>query len=142
MILSILLPATSPPVDGLLESFADAVPRLALDPPHVWLDVRGMDAASVHALVRGRLRSAGVRARYGVGRRPVTALVAARSAVDERLVSVAGGEREFLAPHGLAVLGVEDPLLGWLAEQPAFYHGLGRNSPYAGESLCPKSGGA
>lgn len=117
MLISILLPETCPAPDEILEAFADAVPRLALDPPHVWLDVRGLDPLVVHALVRRRLREAGIVARYGAAGRPVTALVAARSAADERLVSVpAGGDREFLAPHSLAMLGMEDPLLGWLAD--------------------------
>jgi protein ImuB len=117
MMISILLPDPCPPVDQILESLANAAPRVALDAPHVWLDVRGMDPVAVHAHVRGRLKASGIRARYGAARRPVTALVAARSAADERLVSVPpGGGREFLAPHSLAVLGVEDPLLGWLAD--------------------------
>lgn len=117
MMLSILLPGTSPATDEILEAVADAVPRLALDPLQVWLDVRGLDPSVVHARVQRRLKAAGVRARYGAGSRPVTALVAARSAVDERLVTVpAGAGRDFLAPHPLAVLGMEDPLLGWLAD--------------------------
>jgi hypothetical protein len=83
----------------------------------VWLDVRGLDALVVHGSLRRRLKAAGVRARYGAGSRPVTALVAARSAADERLVVVRAAEgRAFLASHTLAMLGVEDPLLGWLAD--------------------------
>jgi hypothetical protein len=83
----------------------------------VWLDVRGLDAAQVQDTVHRRLEAAGVRARYGAGVRPVTALVAARTAPDERLVAVVGGSgREFLASQSLDVLGVEDPLLGWLAD--------------------------
>lgn len=117
MMLSILLPDTCQAMDAILEACADAAPRLALDPPHVWLDVRGLDPSVVHACVQRRLRAVGIAARYGAGGRPVTALVAARSAADERLVSVpAGTGREFLAPHSLAVLGMEDPLLGWLAD--------------------------
>ena len=117
MLLAIILPDTSPPTDEILEAFTGAAPRLALDPPYVWLDVRGLDAAAVQGVVRRRLKAAGVRARYGAGSRPILALVAARTAVDERLVRVAaGGGREFLAPHALATLGMEDPLLGWLAD--------------------------
>ncbi|HEX2167494.1 MAG TPA: hypothetical protein VHG09_09720 [Longimicrobiales bacterium] len=117
MVISVLLPDTCPSADEILAAVADVVPRVALDPPHVWLDVRGLDAAAVHDVVRRRLRASGVRARYGAGLRAVTALVAARSAPDERLVTVPhGGGREFLAPQALSVLGVEDPLLGWLAD--------------------------
>jgi protein ImuB len=117
MLLCVLLPDTSLATAEILEACAAVAPRLALDPPHMWLDVRGLDALVVHGSVRRRLKAAGVRARYGAGSRPVTALVAARSAADERLVVVRAGEgRAFLAPHTLAVLGVEDPLLGWLAD--------------------------
>jgi hypothetical protein len=49
--------------------------------------------------------------------RPGAARVAARVAGDDGVVMVeAGAERVFLEPHGLADLGVEDPLLGWLAD--------------------------
>jgi hypothetical protein len=117
MHLCVLLPDPMPTTDVLLEALLEVAPRLALDPPTVWLDVRGMDASAVHAAVRRRLKAAGVRARFGAGPRPITALVAARTATDERLASVArGSEREFLARHPLATLGMEDPLLGWLAD--------------------------
>jgi protein ImuB len=117
MLLCVLLPDTSLATAEILEACAAVAPRLALDPPHMWLDVRGLDALVVHGSVQRRLKAAGVQARYGAGSRPVTALVAARSAADERLVVVRAGEgRAFLAPHTLAVLGVEDPLLGWLAD--------------------------
>jgi protein ImuB len=113
MLLCVLL---SDPTDAVLEVFAESAPRLALDPPQVWLDVRGLDPGVVHAGVGRRLKVAGVRARYGAGARPVTALVAARSAADERLITVPAEGREFLAPHTLSMLGVADPLLGWLAD--------------------------
>lgn len=117
MLLCVLLSDTTPTTDGVLEILLEAAPRLALDPPNVWLDVRGMDVAAVHVAVRRRLKTAGVRARFGAGAHPSAALVAARTASEERLVRVAPGEeRDFLAPLPLTVLDLEDPLLGWLAD--------------------------
>jgi hypothetical protein len=117
MLLCVLLPDATASTDDVLEAFLEAAPRLALDSPNVWLDVRGMDVAAVHVAVRRRLKAAGVRARFGAGAHPSAALVAARTASDERLVRVAPGEeRDFLAPLPLTVLDLEDPLLGWLAD--------------------------
>ncbi|HEX6135097.1 MAG TPA: hypothetical protein VFZ24_14105 [Longimicrobiales bacterium] len=117
MLLCILLPEDAPALEPLAAALIESAPRVALDPPRVWLDVRGLDAAVVHTAVRDRLAALGVRARYGAGLRPVTAAAAARIAADERLAcGEAGGERAYLAPHPLDVLGLEDPLLGWLAD--------------------------
>ena len=116
MLISILLPETKAG-DELLEVFADVAPRVALDGACVWLDVRGLDAAVVHGTLRRRLEATQVHARYGAGVRPVVAYVAARMAADGELVRVApGSDREFLAAHALSELGVDDPLLGWLAD--------------------------
>lgn len=117
MLIAILLPDDASALDAVIAACVDAAPRIAADPPLVWVDVRGMDVARVHAATRRRLKAAGVRAHYGVAQRPIAALVAARTAHDEQLVQVAAGaERAFLAPHALAALGLEDPLLGWLAD--------------------------
>lgn len=117
VLIAILLPDDAVSLDEVIAACVDAAPRVAVDPPLVWMDVRGMDVAGVHVAVRRRLKAAGVRARYGVAQRPIAALVAARTAPDERLVQVAPGtERAFMASHALAALGMEDPLLGWLAD--------------------------
>ena len=123
MILCLLPDAATDP-SAILPVLLEAAPRVVLEGPAAWLDVRGLDAAAVHRSLR---RSAG-RVRCGVAARPVVARVAAGSAAQGGLVSVAPGtEREFLAPHGLAELGLEDPLLGWLADV-----GIGRCGELAG----------
>jgi protein ImuB len=100
-----------------LEDLLRAAPRVSVSASHVWLDVRGLDVAAVHAGLRGRLAAAGGVAHYGAASRPIVAEVAARLAeAGERLEVVPGREREFLAGVSLSVLGVPDPLLGWLAD--------------------------
>ncbi|HEX6306813.1 MAG TPA: hypothetical protein VFZ69_01430 [Longimicrobiales bacterium] len=117
MLLCLWLPDDVVELAPLEAALIESAPRLALDPPRVWLDVRGLDAAAVHAAVRDRLEGLGVRVRCGAGARPVTAAAAARAAADDRLVCVhAGEERSFLSARPLDVLGLEDPLLGWLAD--------------------------
>jgi protein ImuB len=103
--------------DATVEAVLEAAPRVTLEPPYAWLDVRGLDVAQVHAALRRRLRRAGVDVRCGVALRPVAARVAARAAAAGGLEVVArGAERDYLAPRPLAELGLADPLLGWLAD--------------------------
>ena len=105
------------PEGAVLEALLACAPRAAVESACVWLDVRGMDVRAVHARVRAELGSVGVSAQCGAALRPVVALLAARVAHSGELVHVrAGTEREFLAPQPLTALGVEDPLLGWLAD--------------------------
>ncbi|MEX1182697.1 MAG: hypothetical protein WEF86_05645 [Gemmatimonadota bacterium] len=115
MIMCVVLEGVAPEV--ALGAVLEAAPRVALDPPVGWLDVRGMDAAAVQGRVGSALRSAGTTACYGVAARPIVARLAAGAAVPGGLVRVpAGGERTFLAERPLADLGLADPLLGWLAD--------------------------
>jgi hypothetical protein len=103
--------------DGVLEALLGAAPRVSLEAGRAWLDVRGLKAAEVHAGLRRRLEAVGVAVRCGAGLRPVVAEAAAGQAAVGELVEVAPGrEREYLAPLPLGVLGVADPLLGWLAD--------------------------
>jgi protein ImuB len=123
MIMCLLPDAATDPA-ALLPVLLEAAPRVVLEGPVAWLDVRGLNAAAVHK----SLRLKGLRWNGGEAARPVVARVAAGSAPEGGLVSVApGAEREFLAPHGLAELGLEDPLLGWLADV-----GIGRCGELAG----------
>ena len=106
-----------PPEGAVLEALLTCAPRAAVESACVWLDVRGMDVRAVHARVCAELRGVGASAYCGAALRPVVALLAARTARTDELVHVAPGtEREFLAPQSLTTLGVEDPLLGWLAD--------------------------
>jgi protein ImuB len=117
MILCIMIDETSESKDRVLEALLAAAPRVTLETGRAWLDVRGLNLAEVHAGLRQRLKTAGTGARFGAGVRPVVAEMAAATAVAGELVEVAAGaEREFLAPLSLAVLGVAEPLLGWLAD--------------------------
>jgi protein ImuB len=103
---------------NLLEAaLLEAAPRVKLEAGRAWLDVRGLAPASVHERLRQRLASAGLTVRAGAALRPVVAEVAAAQAGAGELVEVAaGGEAEFLSPLPLSVLGLTDPLLGWLAD--------------------------
>jgi protein ImuB len=92
-----------------------AAPRVTLDAEGAWLDVRGLRPADVHASLVAALGADGIRC--GAGSRPIVAEVAATVAAEGSLTCAgAGGEAEFLAEVPLAVLGVPDPLLGWLAD--------------------------
>jgi hypothetical protein len=103
--------------EAVLEELLRAAPRVSVSASHVWLDVRGLDVAAVHGALRGRLAAAGGVAHYGAASRPIVAEVAARlAAAGERMEVAPGREREFLAGVPLSVLGVPDPLLGWLAD--------------------------
>jgi protein ImuB len=103
--------------DTVLEALLEAAPRASLETGRAWLDVRGLDAGQVRLKLEPRLRETGLEARFGTALRPAVAEVAARLAEPGRGIEVpAGGERDFLAPQPLVVLGVEDPLLGWLAD--------------------------
>ncbi|CAN5740607.1 hypothetical protein BH23GEM9_BH23GEM9_34680 [soil metagenome] len=105
------------PPDAVLEAVLEAAPRVTVEAGRVWLDMRGLIPAVVHAGLRPRLESEGVGARYGAALRPVTAVAAAGQASPGELVEVsAGREREYLAPLPLTVLGLADPLLGWLGD--------------------------
>jgi protein ImuB len=102
---------------AVLPALLAAAPRVAVEAGKAWLDVRGLSPAAVHADLAPCLAATGVVARYGAGVRPVVAELAATGAVAGDLVEVApGGERAFLSLLPLEELGVEDPLLGWLAE--------------------------
>lgn len=101
----------------LLEALLAAAPRVTLEPGRAWLDVRGLAPAAVHERLRQRLAAAGLTVRAGAALRPVVAEVAAAQAGAGELIEVAaGGEAEFLSPLPLSVLGLTDPLLGWLAD--------------------------
>ncbi|HUF50135.1 MAG TPA: hypothetical protein VMN60_04845 [Longimicrobiales bacterium] len=115
MILCVLL--DEPPEGAVLEALLAAAPRVVIEPARVWLDVRGMAVDAVHARLRLELDTVGVTARCGAALRPVVAEVAAHAAAQHELVHVgAGSERDFLAQQPLARLGMDDPLLGWLAD--------------------------
>jgi hypothetical protein len=117
MIVCVKLDSVAEPPEALLEALLEAAPRVTLEPGHAWLDARGLTPAAVHEVLLQRLSVAGVAVRSGAGLRPVVASVAAAQAAPGGLVAVkAGGEREFLAPLPLSVLGVPDPLAGWLAD--------------------------
>jgi protein ImuB len=124
--------ADEPPEGGVLEVLLHAAPRVALEGSCVWLDARGLDVEQLYERLRCRLKPM-TRVRAGASTRAVAAYVAAaggsaaraagssaaRAAGDSaaRLEVVpAGTEREFVAPCSLAQLGMEDPLLGWLAD--------------------------
>jgi len=111
MILCALLPDSVPP--AFEEMLLEAAPRVALEPPYAWLDVRGLDPLAVHASLRRRVPAV----RSGAAASPITAQVAARSTQAGEHTSVPpGAERAFLTAHTLDLLGVGDPLLGWLAD--------------------------
>jgi protein ImuB len=115
MILCVMLEEAIEPKSGVLEALLAAAPRATLETGRAWLDVRGLDLAGVHGVLRHRLK--GMEARFGAGIRPVVAEVAAGTAAAGELVEVAvGAEREFLSSQSLSLLGVSDPLLGWLAD--------------------------
>jgi protein ImuB len=119
MILCVLLPAPAPESSStdadLVAALLDAAPRVVLEPGRAWLDVRGLDTAAVHA--RLLTHPAGAALQSGAATRPIVALVAARRAAAGGLEQVpAGEERAYLEPVSLAKLGLEDPLLGWLAD--------------------------
>jgi hypothetical protein len=117
MIVCVVLEGAAEPQDGMLEALLEAAPRVTLEPDRAWLDARGLAPAVVHEVLQRRLAGSGVKVRSGAGLRPVVASVAAVQAAPGGLVVVgAGGEREFLAPLPLSVLGVPDPLAGWLAD--------------------------
>jgi hypothetical protein len=99
----------------LLAALLDAAPRVVVEPGRAWLDVRGLDATAVHARLLTHPAAAG--AKSGVAARPIVARVAASRAHAGQLEQVrAGAERAYLEAVSLTELGVEDPLLGWLAD--------------------------
>jgi protein ImuB len=117
MILCVLLEGVREDDEPIIEALLAAAPRVTLEPERAWLDVRGLAVPELCTTLRQRLREAGVEARFGAGQRPVVAEVAARLGGPGELEAVEpGGEGEFLAPVPLSVLGVPDPLAGWLAD--------------------------
>ena len=107
--------------EPLLGPLLEAAPRVTLEAGGAWLDVRGLDETVVHATLHRSLAETGLPAgaglRCGAGTRPVVAAVAAGlAAPGDVLVVEPGDERDFLAEIPLAVLGVPEPLLGWLAD--------------------------
>jgi protein ImuB len=115
MILCVLL--ENEPGDAVLAALLTAAPRVSVESGRAWLDVRGLPASQVHDRLRAELGAAGVEVRCGAALRPVVASVAATQAAPGTLVEVGpGAEREYMAPLPLSGLGVEDPLLGWLAD--------------------------
>lgn len=119
MILCMLLEGESGPElpDAVLEEVLRAAPRASVGASRVWLDVRGLDPAAVHAALQPVLAGAGLGVRCGAALRPIVAEVAARRVEPGGLGVVgAGGERGFLAEVPLSVLGVAEPLLGWLED--------------------------
>jgi hypothetical protein len=102
----------------LLVSLLAAAPRVVVEAGAAWLDVRGVQPGSVHAALQRALAAAGrgLVVRSGAGVCPAVAEVAVAVAAPGELVAVApGSERDFLRDLPLALLGVPDPLLGWLA---------------------------
>ena len=115
MILCVL--PTEAPEGAVLEALLASAPRVVTEAERAWLDVRGLDVHAVHARLRAELHTLGVRARCGAALRPAVAEVAAKTAGADALVHVAAGsERDFLSARPLHELGMEDPLLGWLAD--------------------------
>jgi hypothetical protein len=100
--------------EAVLAGLLAAAPRVTVESGGAWLDIRGLDAGGVAEAVQG---GGGGVWQCGAGTRPVVAELAARLAGPGDLVVVeAGGERDFLAEVPLKLLGVPDPLLGWLAD--------------------------
>jgi protein ImuB len=117
MILCVHLVSVDEPGEAVMAALLDAAPRVVIELPCVWLDVRGLDVAAVQSRLRRRLRTASVRARFGASWKPLVARVAAQTALPDDLIIVARGEeRAYLAAHPLTAIGVQDPLLGWLAD--------------------------
>jgi hypothetical protein len=104
------------PKGGVLTALVESAPRVALEGSCAWLDARGLDVGQLHAAVQHRMEQSGGRVRSGAGVRPVAARLAAQSSAGELVTVAPGTEREYLAPRQLTELGVEDPLLGWLAD--------------------------
>jgi protein ImuB len=103
--------------EAVLEALVVAAPRVTLETGRAWVDVRGLEVRSVHARLAPVLEGAGLVARYGAGMKPVVAEAAAGQAAAGALVRVgAGEEAAYLSPLSLEVVGVTDPLLGWLAD--------------------------
>jgi protein ImuB len=103
--------------DALVAALLGAAPRVTLEPERAWLDARGLEPAELCAGLGRRLGEGGVGFHFGAGTRPVVAELAAALAGAGELVAVeAGGEREFLSRLPLSLLGVPEPLLGWLAD--------------------------
>jgi hypothetical protein len=115
MILCALLPDNEAAESDLLGTLIDAAPRVVVEPGRAWLDMRGLDALAVHARLQSQPVGGGLRS--GVAARPIVAWMAARRAAVGRLEQVrAGAERAYLETVPLVELGLEDPLLGWLAD--------------------------
>jgi hypothetical protein len=117
MILCVQLESVAELNEEVTTALVEAAPRVVIELPCVWLDVRGLDVPAVQSRLRRRLRTASVRARYGASWKAVVARVAAQSAAPDKLIVVArGDERDFLSAQPLSAIGVADPLLGWLAD--------------------------
>jgi protein ImuB len=117
MLLCVLTDGLAEEGGAVLEALLAAAPRIALEPERAWVDVRGVSPSRVHGRLAPVLAEAGRTARFGAATRPVVAEAAARGAEVGALVEVAvGSEGEFLSSLPLAVIGLPDPLLGWLAD--------------------------
>ena len=116
MILCVKLPETGSSEGKLLEALLSAAPRVVMETGRAWLDVRGIAAAVGFDRLRVQWDTT-TELRSGASIRPIVAWVAAQQAGAGCLEAVAAGEeRAYLTPLPLSKLGLEDPLLGWLAD--------------------------
>lgn len=98
--------------ESAAEVLLELAPRVAVDDDgSVWLDVRGLDGASVAEAARLRLEEA---VGCGVAVVPIAAQVAAGLGDGVRVVAP-GEEALFLAPLSVSVLGVDERLLALLS---------------------------
>lgn len=99
------------PVTEHIAPLLELVPRAASDAQGVlWADARGLPATRTATALRERLGGDAEQVRAGVAAVPVAAEAAARAGDQGVTVIPPGGERDFLAPLPLAVLGPEPRL--------------------------------
>ena len=88
----------------LAEQLLAVAPRLALGIDIIWADARGLDAVELAQQLLTRTN-----ARVGIGRTPITAEIAARTATNG-INQAPDDERTFIAPLPLTVLSIDPKL--------------------------------
>lgn len=114
----VCLSSLAVPTDGasateLARRLLGIAPRVRVDEagPLVWLDARGLPARPLAEASLLLLRETGCPTpRAGVAATPIAAEVAARLGPEPLTEVPPGADREFLAPHRVAVLGPDDDL--------------------------------
>ena len=102
------------PAPELARTLLEVAPRVRTEQV-VWVDARGLPAMMVAEAALDRARSAGAGdPRVALAAVPVAAEMAARTAPRPITQVAPGTEREFLAPHPLALLCADSRLLGLL----------------------------